>query len=541
MTPEELIDDYLKRKAYAPAPPTGTSQEELTTGLLDNDIGNAIAEINKATELLKPPSQQVQIAPEQTEFNAKNKIDQGVIAQATRNGQPLQTPQTSFQVPNPLYYQDMNSIAGLKALNELAGEGTEGDVIRDWTHKQADLIRERAAATGKYDLSQFGANNATARDTVQQIESQRARDILEATMPDGKYYRTADQYYRDQYRKARLMGYSARQAKMFAGEDARRYQADRVGYLDAVYNSHGRDGYLTTPEGAQILAQLAQENPMLANFYGQVYSLPKDEYTRQSRLTEEAVKNNYQLGQLALQHGFTNENQFNQFRYNTLLQYVSHLLGLDKLDATTNANIRQYKAHKATDNAYKIADEIRAEANEEKAWQKKNERIENLGARCGFEGKDLSLFIAAAHGIKIPADKNGKMSDDSLKNLKELHTMLGSRETSLANQIKDLQATGSADPEQIAQLTAQLNEVRTQRMSIENNYGSSIGIEGVGESGVKPFSADDEVNNRTLAALWDYSGGNFDIYKENIATWLDDSGVTPYFKEQYLKKLKPYR
>lgn len=68
-----------------------------------------------------------------------------------------------------------------------------------------------------------------------------------------------------------LAGYSPRQAKKFAGYNARDYQANRVAYLDNLYNSYGRDGLVTTPLGNQIIGQLATENPMLANFYANAY------------------------------------------------------------------------------------------------------------------------------------------------------------------------------------------------------------------------------------------------------------------------------
>lgn len=297
-TPEELIKDYLANKGYAQNLLGGAPAEPEPAQV---DPWKQVQEAIKAVQ----PAQPTQPAPEK-EFSATEEINKGTIAQAApdsdvakavRNGQQLQPPQGEFRYPNPTENRFLQGVMLNKALYENLPPDEQYNALREEYHKNAEALREQAATAG-IDVSRWGADNSTARDMNQQVQSDRARALLESTMPDGKYYRTADQYYHDSYYDHIALGYSPRQARKFAANRAREYQADRVGYLDATYNSYGRDGYLTTPEGVKLLAEIAKENPALANYYSQVYPLPKDEYNRLSKLDESAIQQGYRMEQL---------------------------------------------------------------------------------------------------------------------------------------------------------------------------------------------------------------------------------------------------
>ena len=94
--------------------------------------------------------------------------------------------------------------------------------------------------------------------------------------------------YRDKiFDEAIARGLSPRRANKLADSQAKRYQADRGQYLDGLLNSYGREGFVMTSQGNQILGELAHEDPLLANLYATIYPNAK-----------EAVQHGYALDSL---------------------------------------------------------------------------------------------------------------------------------------------------------------------------------------------------------------------------------------------------
>ena len=276
----------------APAEPQEDYQQQ--TNL--ESLGKTLDVIKKLKDTFTPqqtPQPSQQITPKEEKLSANEQINNAVLNANSLQGKP----QLSDSTPNYLTNQALGEILRLKALNELAPAGEAGDAERKRTNDQANYLRDTYAAAGM-NLDQFGADNATSRDTAQYMYAQRLKDLYNAIMPDGKYYRSADDYYNDKYEALVMGGYSPGQARRAARSMARDYQAERVGYLDAVYNNYGRDGYVNNEFAAQILPKIAQENPMLANFYGNFYPGAKDEYNQQNKLTEKILDNRNQTGQL---------------------------------------------------------------------------------------------------------------------------------------------------------------------------------------------------------------------------------------------------
>lgn len=246
---------------------------------LNNVLNNLFGRVQEGNFEKPEPSDAITAVNSETLHGlTKNKDD---FFQSLRNQQ--QQPQQ--QSPNALEMQAKRGLLGAKNLYMAAPEGATGDPQRQQASQWADLIRTAANSSG-INLSGYGADNSL-EDAAKNFESQRARDIMRTI--NGEYSRSSDRYYEDTYEEAIRRGLSDRRAKRLAGNMAREYQANRVAYLNNVYNSYGRDGNVTNEFGNQFIAALATENPMLANYYAQIYPNAKDAYKRENQLEDKAI------------------------------------------------------------------------------------------------------------------------------------------------------------------------------------------------------------------------------------------------------------
>lgn len=278
------------------ASPAEPPQEAYPGQMNLESLDKQLKVLKQAQEIFTPQQTEQpprQATPQEEKLSAKDIQDRAVLQASPLQGMP----QPTDNVPNYLANQGMAGILANKAAYETAPEGEQGDLIRNQANERANLIRGAYRAAGM-PLDQYGADNATSRDTANGMDTQRLHALFNAIMPDGKYYRSADQYYDDAFKARVMAGISPRQARKFAQNAARAYQAERVGYLDAVYNNYGRNGYVNNEFAAMILPKIAQDNPMLANFYGNFYAGAKDEYQQQNKLTEKIIDNRNAMGQL---------------------------------------------------------------------------------------------------------------------------------------------------------------------------------------------------------------------------------------------------
>lgn len=177
------------------------------------------------------------------------------------------------------------------------------DAARQQASSMAEFLRSQGSAGGM-DLSGYGSDVSLA-DAYKNLYSQQAQEIMGALQ--GQYSMNSNKYYTKTYNDLRKQGYSVGRSKRVAGNMAREYQANRVAYLNGVYNSYGHDGLVTNNIGNQIVGMLSMENPTLANFYATIYPNAKDAYKQQNTLESKAIDQQNHMAQLeqALQNSLT--------------------------------------------------------------------------------------------------------------------------------------------------------------------------------------------------------------------------------------------
>lgn len=167
-------------------------------------------------------------------------------------------------------------------------------VAMDTSKNMADYYR----GMGKYyggDPSQYGSD-VTLKDARLAL----ARNDFEAIQNAlyGKYGKTSDDVFNENYEKFRGQGFSKARATDVAGRLAAKYQSERVAALNQAYNTYGRTGDVNNSVGVQLLNALAYERPDLAQMNKSDYPGVKDEYN---------LKNTVNLAQL--QHDLGLENK----------------------------------------------------------------------------------------------------------------------------------------------------------------------------------------------------------------------------------------
>ena len=418
---------------------------------------------------------------------------------------------------NPAAYAKANGLSE-DATRALAGTQMQN------AQASADMSRNRLTAGG-FNTGGYGAGD-TLENVRNQLLSREAKDIAEVFQ--GAYSKTTDQYYNLEYNKAIASGLSPRRAEKLASANARKYQANRVAYLDGVYNSYGHnEAGATTPIGMQILGMIAQDNPMLAQIYGQAYPTPMNEYNNANDIAKEITKQNNLKDIMGLEQ-------------NNALERISAQLNANKEYATHNAGLNRetYATNKAVDQQYQIDSENRAAQTAEKLRQQQTQAGEAFADRYGLTGADKAKVVAAFQGINLSGLQSGqKANDDTLKNLKNLHAMLDTRIKALQDQMKNADGViTEIDPKIMQEIADAMNGQK----QLEDIYSMALGTGSVNKNGVDFYSDNEETNNRSLATLWQLSNGDMGTYKQYVDHWLTKSGVTPRFKEQYLKNLKPF-
>lgn len=332
--------------------------------------------------------------------------------------------------------EDVAKLLGVDA-EKLKGNAAK---IQDLAHKRAELIRNTANSAG-IDLSDVG-EGVTLEDATRNLASRQSRDIIAALQ--GQYSLTSDQFYQKKFEDAIRSGLSARQARNLAGNLVREYQAQRVAYLDGVYNTYGRDGLVTNEYGNQFIAAMASENPTLANFYAQIYPNATNEYNRAS-----------QLEQLAIAHDYGLENMLHQFDFNQALA----LLGgeITRANQANQSRLTEQREERSDRRKFELkAQEIA----EQEAWIKAN-----------LKGEDQTRALAAIRGIKLPTGGKGNGEDafDPIKGIRAFTTL----RNSIANELRGLMnADPEANKERIAALTAKLDECDAMIAALSGQQGT---------------------------------------------------------------------
>lgn len=447
------------------------------------------------------------------------------------------------QTPNPYALSMKRDIVQAKKNYSDA----KTDEQRTAAQYQANFLRDVANAAG-IDLRGYGSD-VSPEDAYKNLVSQQARDIMEGTQ---RYYAMNSDRYRDKiFDEAIARGLSPRRANKLADSQAKRYQADRVQYLDGLLNSYGREGLVMTEYGNQILGELAHEDPMLASLYAGIYPNAKEAFSRYNTLEDKdidqrnqleqlAVGNQYDLGRIQAQtagnieyatanagltakrdaqlHEYDRENARDQYGFSYYL--ASHQGEIAKEAAKLQAELQRGNATYLKDYELEL---------QNKAFQQQVAQYSAFGDYLGYTGERKKAFMEAVFGIKMPNEKTGAFDKASVENGKKLHDMLDADEKNILKQMEN-----ELDPQKVAEYQGKLADIRQFKQQIENMLGEQLGVQG----GVQEFSNDEAANNETLAYLWSQSGGNIDTFRQYVSNWLDASGVTSRFKEQYLENLK---
>ena len=167
-------------------------------------------------------------------------------------------------------------------------------------HQAADIIRKQAAEHGIDLEKSFGADKTPAQK--QAMLNLYDEDMYAKLVAGGM---SSGEYYHRMYDRGLKVGMSPLQANTFAGDQAAKYQAQRLADLKTAFYNYGIDGRnAITQDGAMLLNQIYDENPKDALFAMTNFASPLSEYKYYR--SEDASNNALDRGMKAneQQHGF---------------------------------------------------------------------------------------------------------------------------------------------------------------------------------------------------------------------------------------------
>lgn len=449
----------------------------------------------------------------------------------------------ALKAPNPLQVNFQRGL--LKSKQDYLNAKTDAE--KQAANSSAEFLRSVAGAAG-IDTNGYGSD-VSLEDARRNFASQEARAMTEALQ--GQYSMNPDQYHEKKYFDGIMKGLSHRHAQRLADVRTKDYQAERLAYLDGLLNSYGRDGLLMNEYGNQLLPRIAEENPMYASFYAGIYPNAKDVFTRQNQLEDKDITQRNALEQLGvgheydldrinaqtsgnialannnfqntvrrdeIQHEYGKENAYDQYRFNTWL--ARDRGRMEKELTKLRGDIERGNAAYLKDYELELQD---------KKFQQQVAQASAFGDYLGYTGERKKAFLEAFFGIKMPDENTGKFSKASVENGKKLHDMLDADEKNILKQMEN-----ELDQQKVAEYQGKLADIRQFKQQVENLLGEQLGVQG----GVREFSDDEAANNVTLSYLWSQSNGNMDTFRQYVSNWLDASGITSRFKEQYLENLK---
>lgn len=233
---------------------------------------------------------QLQTPMQTTESQGKNAMDAATIDGLKQNGAniPQQQP-----VLDGLARRYAGDIMGQK----IAYAAAQNDAQRQAASMNADMLRQ-AVQGAEMDLSGYGSD-ISLQDAMQNLQTNDARALVE--MFQGKYAKSSDQFLEDKWNELIRNGMPVGRAQRAAMELARRYQGERVNYLQGMLQGYGFDGRVVTPIGQQIVGQIAAENPQVANMYLNANPNQKDAYKTDSEMAKLAMTGDNAIAKIALE------------------------------------------------------------------------------------------------------------------------------------------------------------------------------------------------------------------------------------------------
>lgn len=190
----------------------------------------------------------------------------------------------------------------LGATDEYMAAQKAGDTAgMENAHQAADIIRKQAAEHGIDLEKSFGADKTPTQK--QAMLNLYDEDMYAKLVAGGM---SSGEYYHRMYDRGLKVGMSPLQANTFAGDQAAKYQAQRLADLKTAFYNYGIDGRnAITQDGAMLLNQIYDENPKDALFAMTNFASPLSEYKYYR--SEDASNNALDRGMKAneQQHGFT--------------------------------------------------------------------------------------------------------------------------------------------------------------------------------------------------------------------------------------------
>lgn len=395
------------------------------------------------------------------------------------------TQQTPPQAPNPYELGELRNILSSKvaynAANTLSQNpaayaktyGLTEDAVRALAggqmqnaHNSAEMSRARLNAGG-FNTDGYSALDDTLEGVQNQLLSREAKDITEAF--NGAYSKTTDQYYERKYIDALANGLSPRRAKRLAGYQAREYQANRVAYLDGLYNSYGHnDAGVTSNIGMQILGMIAQDNPTLANLYAKVYPTPMNEYNTANDIAKEATKQGYLERLAEIEQANALQRIFAELGANKDFATHEYDLKARNDEAIAKRHISQYADEKAIDMKAQIQlEEYKARAALEKI-QKEFESYREI-ARKFLDPDKLKTWEEAYFGLTEKGEQRGQANratakDSSHQFMAEYTKMIEAIDKRIKEeQARLVEGDDEASKKHNAEIQAKIQELEQQR------------------------------------------------------------------------------
>lgn len=451
---------------------------------------------------------------------------QQVQAQMQPQQQPYLTPQEAHLlgliVNNKDAYEHADTYAAANNPNEkdkAVLEAAAND-IRTMAHAGNDRIREQAKAIG-LDLN--GYENVGYQDAYNTLQDRKAKEIAELMGNTGRYSVSTDQFYNDNYLALIGEGKSAREAKRIAGRRAQEYQADRVTYLRNAFNVHGLDGNYVNGTGVDILNEMAEEMPTVANVYAQAYQLPTQLQDRFNKLQDEDIKQANALELADVNNGYAlgKIDRTGQWNFRLQQDAEENAIARDKLRYEQENNKMMYEWGKKwelwvnqKDYEEKIADA---------RWQKQLDRGIRLGQTLGYKGDELRAFVAASVGINFVRGKDGKSSpkdDKSVENLKKVHDMVSKQ---IEAYDKILESPDVSNEER--RTTLARRQMAVDYLDDLQTAAGDVIFGGKDDGGVAALTGDLEKDAPTLDALWEDTGHDPEKFKNAVKYVLYQGGT----------------
>ncbi len=400
---------------------------------------------------------------------------------------------------NPYAYREISPrLVNLKQLYENADNpalqrtlGLTADQIRERANVSADYYRQLGDTAG-YDLSRYGSD-VSYSDAYSNLQTEKARAIVDLTQ--GKYSMPSDQFYDVKYQELRENGLPVGRAQRAAAEFARRYQAERVNYLNDALYGYGYDGRIMTDLGRKIVADLAREGQgEIANMYLNGKANDKEAYAQESALARE-------LAQL------TASGQNAQ-----ALAILNHELGLDD----KSADLENYMTRYNFESKINKADEIDRETRSYQ-WGRLNAkqgRIDDMRklrdainfnveilTSAGLSPQQALIQIAKKEGY-LPKDKDSTgFNKDYANSLKGFLDTVTDYSKNLQEQLASYEK-GSNEYKMIIQ------ELEENQKVIDNIRNAIPGIHGLGgakDTEINEYDPKNENgNSKSIAAIVAY-------------------------------------